>query len=342
MSAKAFEVRSGVIAVNGVEIPRDEIAREAQHHPASSPFESWREAARALVVRALLLQEAEREGLMPEPVADGDGRREADDEALIRQLIDRKVTVAEPDEDTCRRYYKQNRKRFRSAPLHEAAHILIAAVLDDAEARTAAKAKAAALIAGLQSSPGEFAAAAQCHSACPSAAQGGNLGQIGPGQTVPAFEAALAGLEEGGITPEPVETRYGFHVIRLDRRIAGRDLPFEAVAPRIAGYLRARAHHDALYSFVRWLGVHAQITGIDIETGKIDAAAVLPAQESAEQGAMRRFANGASAEDWTSLIGNVQKAEDPAAALATGMESWRPPKPASERPRPVFTYRGNG
>jgi peptidyl-prolyl cis-trans isomerase C len=342
MSARAFEVRPGVIAVNGIEIPRDEIAREAQHHPASSPFESWRAAARALVIRALLLQEAEREGLLPEPVADGGGRREADDEALIRQLIDRKITVAEPDEDTCRRYYEQNRKRFRSAPLHEAAHILIAAAPDDAEARAAAKAKAAALITELQSSPGEFATAAAWHSACPSAAQGGNLGQIGPGQTVPAFEAALATLEEGAITPEPVETRYGFHVIRLDRRISGRDLPFEAVEARIAAYLGERAHHDALYSFVRWLAVHAQISGIDIETGKIDPAAIMPAPEGATVAAMRRFANGASAEDWTSLIGSVQKADDPAAALATGMESWKPQKPAPERTRPVFTYRGNG
>ena len=342
MSARAFEVRPGVIALNGVEIPRDEIAREAQHHPASSPFESWREAARALVIRALLLQEAEREGLLPEPMADGEGRREGDDEALIRQLIAKKVTVAEPDEDTCRRYYEQNRKRFRSAALHEAAHILIAAAPDDAQARMAAREEATALITGLRSSPGDFAAAATHHSACPSAAQGGNLGQIGPGQTVPAFEAALASLEEGAITPEPVETRYGYHVIRLDRRIAGRDLPFEAVAPRIAFYLGARAHHDALYSYVRWLAVHAQITGIDIETGKIDAAAVLPAQEGSEQVAMRRFANGASAEDWTSLIGTVQKAEDPAMALASGMASWQPPKPAAERPRPVFTYRGNG
>lgn len=342
MSARAFEVRPGVIAVNGVEIPRDEIAREAQHHPASSPFESWREAARALVIRALLLQEAEREGLVPEPMADGEGRREGDDEALIRQLLAKKVTVAEPDEDTCRRYYEQNRKRFRSAALHETAHILIAADPNDAEARAVAKARAEALIAGLQSSPGDFAAAAARHSACPSAAQGGNLGQIGPGQTVPAFEAALATLEEETISPEPVETRYGFHVIRLDRRIAGRDLPFEAVARRIASYLGERAHYDALYSYVRWLGVHAQITGIDIETSKIDAAAVLPAQEGAAQAAMRRFANGASAEDWTSLIGTVQKAEDPAMALASGMASWQPPKPAAERPRPVFTYRGNG
>lgn len=342
MSARAFEVRPGVIAVNGAEIPRDEIAREAQHHPASSPFESWREAARALVIRALLLQEAAHEGLVPEPASDGEGRREADDEALIRQLIELKVTVAEPDAASCRRFYEQNRRRFRSADLHEAAHILIAAPPGDAVARKAAKAKAAALTARLTSSPQDFAAVAASHSACPSAAQGGNLGQIGPGQTVPAFEHALAALEEGAITPEPVETRYGFHVIRLDRRIAGRDLPFEAVVPRIAGYLGARAHHDALYSFVRWLAVHAQITGIDIETGKIDAAAIMPAPEGATQTAMRRFANGASAEDWTSLVGSVQKAEDPAAALASGMESWKPPKPAAERTRPVFTYRGNG
>ena len=325
MSARAFDVRPGVISVDGIEIPREEIAREAQNHKGASSFDCWREAARALVIRQLLLQEAAREGIAPEPVRDALSRVESTEEALIRQLIDAKVVVREPDEEACLRYFSQNPRRFRTPALHEASHILCAAPAPDA--RAAAKARAGALIEELRGAPQRFADLAALHSACSSAAQGGNLGQIGPGQTVPPFEKALAGMEEGTISTAPVETRYGFHVIRLDRRIAGRALAIEMVKGRIQAYLADRAHHDALYSYVRWL----------------DPAAVEPSPDGGREAAMRRFANGASAEDWTSLIGSVQKAEDPARTMEEGLAKWKEAKPEpapAHSSRTVFTHGG--
>ena len=50
------------VSVNGVVMPRDAIARETQHHPADTPILAWQAAARALVIRELLLQEARRLG----------------------------------------------------------------------------------------------------------------------------------------------------------------------------------------------------------------------------------------------------------------------------------------
>ena len=341
MSARAFDVRPGVISVDGIEIPREEIAREAQNHKGASSFDCWREAARALVIRQLLLQEAAREGIAPEPVRDALSRVESTEEALIRQLIDAKVVVREPDEEACLRYVSQNPRRFRTPALHEASHILCAAPAPDA--RAAAKARAGALIEELRGAPQRVADLAALHSACSSAAQGGNLGQIGPGQTVPPFEKALAGMEEGTISTAPVETRYGFHVIRLDRRIAGRALAIEMVKGRIQAYLADRAHHDALYSYVRWLAVHARITGIELETGRVDPAAVEPSPDGGREAAMRRFANGASAEDWTSLIGSVQKAEDPARTMEEGLAKWKEAKPEpapAHSSRTVFTHGG--
>ena len=75
------ESRSAV-SVNGVAIARDAIAREMQHHPAAKPIAAWQQAARALVVRELLLQRARRLDVTPEPVSDDGGRRETDDEAV--------------------------------------------------------------------------------------------------------------------------------------------------------------------------------------------------------------------------------------------------------------------
>ncbi len=253
------------VSVNGIVVPRDAIARETQHHPADKPILAWQAAARALVVRELLLQEARRLGVEAEPQADAQGRRETDEEALIRCLIEREVTTPEPDEAACRRYYEHNRARFRSPALYQAAHILFAARKDDADAFAAARAQAAAVLEQLRTHPEQFGEFARLHSACPSAGQGGNLGQIGPGQTTAEFERALFALAPGAITEEPVATRYGLHIVRLDRKIEGRELPFDLVAGRIADYLRDAVRRRAGAQYVARLISRARITGIACE-----------------------------------------------------------------------------
>jgi peptidyl-prolyl cis-trans isomerase C len=253
------------VTVNGTLIGRDRIAREAQHHPAATPVASWRQAAQALIVRELLLQEARRRGIAAEPLADDEGRRETEDEALIRTLIETDVSVPAPDADSCRRYFEANRRRFRSADIFGAAHILIAGRRDDPKAFRAARLKSKAVLAELQSTPERFAALAEQHSACPSAAQGGNLGQITRGQTVPEFEKALMAMVPGEIfCSAPVASRYGFHIIRLDRRIEGRALDFAAVADQIADYLAERSRRTATAQYIARLVSRATIGGIEV------------------------------------------------------------------------------
>lgn len=252
------------VCVNGTVVPRDAIAREVQHHPASKPIGSWIMATRALVIRELLLQEAYRLGIEAEPLSDAAGRRETCEEALVRWLVEREVKTPEPDEASCRRYYMQNQQRFRSPEIFEAAHILIGAHQDDAEAYIHARGIAESVIAELNEHPGRFEELARMHSECPSAEQGGNLGQITVGQTTPEFERALTGLEPGTMTCEPVATRYGFHVVRLLRRIEGRQLPFEAVASRIAEYLSEKVRRTAAAQYIARLVSRSAIEGITL------------------------------------------------------------------------------
>jgi peptidyl-prolyl cis-trans isomerase C len=252
------------VSVNGVTIARDAIVREMQHHAASKPIAAWQQAARALVIRELLLQEARRLAIAPQPASDGDGRRETDDEAVIRGLIEREVSVPEPDDDTCRRYYGQNLARFRSPDIYEASHILFAALASDGTAHAKAREEAATVLAELREHPDRFTELAQAHSRCPSAAQGGNLGQITAGQTTPEFEQALIALEPGHLCEAPVATRYGFHIIRLGRKHEGRTLPYEVVAGRIADYLRESVRRRADAQYIARLVSAARVEGIEL------------------------------------------------------------------------------
>lgn len=260
--AVSFKARS--ITINGVEISREAIGQEVQNHPAGKPGDAWSAAARALAIRELLLQEARRLALAPEPATDGDGRRETDEEALVRAVVEREVVTPDADEAACRRYYDRNLQRFRSADLYEVSHILLAADPRDAAARDAAKGQAQALIDMIVANPAAFASLARDHSACPSRTVGGNLGQIGPGQTVPEFESALAAMTVGAVHDQPVESRYGFHIVKVDRHEPGRQLPFELVAPRIAAYLDEHVRRTAIRQYISVLAGRAQISGIDL------------------------------------------------------------------------------
>jgi len=256
--------KPAAIAVNGVTIPRALISREVQHHPASSPVAAWTAAARALVIKELLLQEARRIDLVAEPMTDDAGRRETEQEASIRALIEHEVRTPEPDEDSCRRYHMQNRQRFRSADIYEASHILFAARADDPQAYPRARNDAQIALAALQDSPDAFADLARLHSTCPSGARGGNLGQITAGDTTPEFEQALFALAPGAMSAQPVATRYGHHIIRLDGKHPGRELPYELVADRIADYLRESVRRRATAQYIACLVSQAEIEGIDL------------------------------------------------------------------------------
>ncbi len=262
---ESAEQPTPVVRVNGVEISRAAIAREIQNHPADTPGAAREQAARALAVRELLLQEARRLGISAEAETDDDGRREETDEALIRRLIETDVDVPSPNEEECRRFYDVNTGRFRSPDIYEASHILFPAPREDRDAYAAADRAAREAIDVLLSEPARFEAMAADLSACPSAATGGNLGQISTGQTTPEFESALARMEPWTLSAQPVHTPYGVHVVRLDRKIEGRALPFEAVKAEIADYLADAVFHRAVHQYIAILAGRAEIEGVDLK-----------------------------------------------------------------------------
>lgn len=259
MSGEAFIPRA--ITVNDVPIGETEIAREMQYHPADSPEKAYLLAARALVVRELLLQQAAEKGI-GELAARSDA--ETGDDARIRLLIEQEVKIPEADDPACRTYYRRNPQRFRTAPLMQVRHILIPAAPKDLEGRRAARRLADRILEQLAEDPSCFAVLARDHSACPSRNEGGDLGQIGRGQTVPEFERQLFALPEG-LASRPLETRYGYHVVEVQRKQDGRILEYEQVAKKIAAYLNERVRRKAVSQYIRYLIGEAHIQGIDMQ-----------------------------------------------------------------------------
>ncbi|MFN3513402.1 MAG: peptidylprolyl isomerase [Phenylobacterium sp.] len=342
------------IVVDGVEIPESLLAQEVQNHPAASAAEARAAAGHALAIRALLLQKARELGLAAEPEFDSAGREETAEEALVRAVLDQEVEVAPPTEAECRRVYEAERARFRTPALYEASHILVEARGADEAALAVARATAARLIEILNAGGRSFADLAREASDCSSAAMGGSLGQLKAGDLVPEVEDVLTAMQPGEVAPEPVLSRFGWHVLKLDRRVEGRDLPFELVHERIALHLESRAWTAAAARYVADLAAQARSQGVALtltpEGGVRNGSATLGdflgdlgaaqrlepwlesvdadllrrlrhAAASAEtpvgdfvQAAMAEFVADASDERWTNLISAARDAEDPALA----------------------------
>jgi peptidyl-prolyl cis-trans isomerase C len=248
-----------MISVNGATIGETDILAEMQYHPAPSREQAASEAAEALIVRELLLQRATVVGIdYTRGTADSE-------EVAISALLECEVRVPEADAQTCRRWYDNNRAKFRSQPLFEASHILYLAPRDDAAARDTAKAGALAALASLKEDPSRFGEIARAESKCSSAGEGGRLGQVALGETVPEIESFLVALEEGQICPVPVETDYGCHVVQLHHRIEGKDIPFDEAEPVIARELRAYTWRRAVSQYISLLAGSADVQGFDIK-----------------------------------------------------------------------------
>lgn len=244
------------VRINGQALDPQAIALEMQYHPAESREEAIFLAAQALVIRELLEQRAAYLGIEVLPHTE-----ETDEEALVRGLLELEVRVPEVNEQALEQFYQSNRERFSSAPLVAARHILLAVPPDDVAERSRTREQAVGLLAELRTSPGRFAELAAQYSDCPSKEQGGALGQISSGQTVAEFERQLLRLEEG-LASQPLESRYGFHLVLVDQRIDGKQLPLELVRDSIHAELSDRVWQKAVVQYIETLIGEADIEGI--------------------------------------------------------------------------------
>jgi len=244
-----------IISVDGVTIEEATLASELQYHQNPSFEVVVQKAGQALVVKLLLLAQAAKKGITI--TADNE-------EEVLQKLISDNVSYADPTDEDCVRYFENNTEKFTTEPLLEVDHILLAAAKDDLPNREVAKNTAQEIIINLKQDPLLFSVLADKYSACPSKKTGGSLGQLSKGQTVPEFERQLKTLPQG-LADKPLESRYGFHVVNVTRKIEGKALEYSMVEQKVRGYLTHRASHLAIQTYIQSLIEKADIQGIKMK-----------------------------------------------------------------------------
>ncbi|MGK2952297.1 MAG: SurA N-terminal domain-containing protein [Thiobacillus sp.] len=136
-------------------------------------------------------------------------------------------------------YYAANAAQFGQPEQRSASHILIAADINaDAATRAQAKTKADELVQILKKTPGRFTELARADSQDPgSAAQDGSLGSFGRGMMVKPFEDAVFSMKPKEIRG-PVESDFGYHIIRLDGIESAQTAPLAEVRAAVVDELR--------------------------------------------------------------------------------------------------------
>ncbi len=162
--------------------------------------------------------------------------------AKIEFLIltqDALLANAAVDPADVRKQYDANMKQYSTAEERAASHVLIAVKPDASDAdKAAARKQAEEILAKAKASPAKFGDLAREFSKDPgSAQQGGELGSFARGSMVKAFEDAVFAANPGDIVG-PVQTEFGFHVIKVNGIKAAQVQPFENVKAQIEADLK--------------------------------------------------------------------------------------------------------
>lgn len=177
-------------------------------------------------------------------------RRELAVEAVLERVSSQAPPVSDTDAEL---YYRLHMDQFMQPERRRASHILITINEQFPEnRRDAARARIEAIAARLQRDGGRFAEQAMKHSECPSALQGGVLGEYHTGQLFPALDAVLLALPAGQLS-EVVESPLGFHILRCDAILPPELIPFPEAVLQIRTMLADNRSRTAQRAWLRQL-----------------------------------------------------------------------------------------
>ena len=241
VSTVAFAAGKTVATVNGTPIDESTFEFYLQQHAkqvrrAPTP-EDQQAVLSELINRELLYQRALKLGLEKDP--DLQFRIEQKRREMIIGALMRKTVEATPITDEMLKKEYDAQIAGLDAKEYKARHILLKT-----------EAEAQAVLAELAKGK-DFAALAKEKSVGPSGPNGGDLGWFRLDQMVPAFAQAVHKAKKGQVVPQPVQTQFGWHVIKLEDT---RPMPipkFEEVKPQILNIVRQKRIQDLIATLAK-------------------------------------------------------------------------------------------
>jgi len=183
----------------------------------------------------------------------------------LAKVVMQEATVSDAD---LRAYYTENRERLGVPEQIRARHILFRVDPAAAESeKNAARARAEAALKRLQAGE-DFATLAAAQSDDESTrAKGGDLGYFAPGRMVPDFEDVAFYTDPGKIS-DVVETRYGYHIIKVEDHIEARERSFE----EMKAVIREKLHRElVLFKVEKFVRRATEAAGMQVYADRISS-----------------------------------------------------------------------
>ena len=174
---------------------------------------------------------------------------------LVKVKVIDKITISEKESKA---FYDSHPELFNQSEQVKARHILIK-VPPDADEK--AKAEARKKIENVQKKvkAGEdFAELARKFSEGPSGKNGGDLGYFGQGKMVKSFEKAAFSMKPGEVS-DIVETRFGYHLIKVEDRKQAKPIAYAEVKTQLTEHLKKQKGQKEIDKYVEGLKKSAKI-----------------------------------------------------------------------------------
>jgi peptidyl-prolyl cis-trans isomerase C len=229
-----------VAIVNGKPVPKsrvdtvmERVKKQSAERGQPLPPDVEQRIKESVVVNEIFVQEAERRGLQGS--AEFRTQMEFARQQLLVQLLREDVRKKIPVSDAEMKAEYEKAKTANTGTEYQARHILV-------EKEDEAKALIAQIKGGAK-----FDELAKKHSKDPGSGQnGGDLGYSRADAYVPEFNKAMTELKKGEMTPTPVKTQFGYHIIKLEDSRQAQFPPFEEVKPQLQQQMAQGKEQDAL------------------------------------------------------------------------------------------------
>jgi peptidyl-prolyl cis-trans isomerase C len=186
-------------------------------------------------------QEAYEEALKQNNITEDQLREDIRENLPVQKVQERVAGNAEPSDEEIQNFYEKNKEAQFTTP----AQRCVRHILFNKDQEQKAEEVEQQLVDG-----GDFAKLAKENSQDPgSAAKGGDLGCLGEGETVPEFEEAAFGAEQGEIVG-PIQTEFGYHIIQVTDIKPQQTLPLQEVESQIRSKLTTEKQAEV---FSKWV-----------------------------------------------------------------------------------------
>ncbi len=220
LSAQERDLKKVVAEVGKEQVLEEDLLFRYQQLPQQTRQQTSYDDARdqlinQLVIERLFATEARRQGLQKDKeVAAAVKRTESTilHQAFVQNFARKNISDAD-----LKKEYKQFSENYAQGAEYRARHVLVETEREGLD------------VVKKLNNGGDFSELAKTYSTGPSAPRGGDLGYFREGQMVPEFERALKLLDSGKYTRKPVQTQFGWHVIKLEDKRAAEVPPLEQV-----------------------------------------------------------------------------------------------------------------